>query len=53
MAVVADELAGNRLAEGWTRPRPPRPKPLPVPRPQWRTLLQLRRNALSTWGEPA
>jgi cytochrome P450 len=26
---------------------------LPVPRPQWRTLLQLRRNALSTWGEPA
>lgn len=53
MAVVAEELTGNRLAEGWTRPRPPRPKPLPVPRPQWRTLLQLRRNALSTWGEPA
>ncbi len=34
-------------------PRAPRPRPLPVPRPQWRTLLQLRRNALASWGEPA
>lgn len=32
---------------------PPRPRPLPVPRPQWRTLLQLRRNALASWGAPA
>lgn len=32
---------------------PPRPRPLAVPRPQWRTLLQLRRNALASWGAPA
>lgn len=32
---------------------PPRPRPLPVPRPEWRTLLQLRRNALANWGAPA
>lgn len=39
--------------EEWFLPRPPRPRPLPVPRPQWRTFLQLRRNALASWGEPA
>ncbi len=49
-ATLADG-AGHGV--GWVLPRPPRPRPLPVPRPQWRTLLQLRRNALSTWGEPA
>jgi cytochrome P450 len=49
-ATVAE---GAEHGAGWVLPRPPRPRPLPVPRPQWRTLLQLRRNALATWGEPA
>src|SRR5215213_3073176 len=31
-------------------PVPPRPT---VPLPLWRTLLQLRRNAIGTWGDPA
>ena len=31
-------------------PLPPRPT---VPLPLWRTLLQLRRNAIGTWGDPA
>jgi len=53
MAAVVRDRADGWLGASWTAPRPPRPKPLPVPRPQWRTLLQLRRNALSTWGEPA
>src|SRR5688572_7951393 len=32
---------------------PPAPKPATEVLPLWRTMLQLRRNALSTWGEPA
>lgn len=32
---------------------PPRPKPIDKPLPLWRLLLQIRRNALVTWGEPA
>jgi cytochrome P450 len=32
---------------------PPAPRPWDAPRPLWRTLLQLRRNALPTWGPPA
>jgi cytochrome P450 len=32
---------------------PPVPKPATEVLPLWRTMLQLRRNALSTWGEPA
>lgn len=52
MAVSSDGMAA-RLDPGWSTPRPPRPRPLPVPRPQWRTLLQLRRNALASWGAPA
>lgn len=51
--VAASEGAGRGFAADWALPRPPRPKPPSAPRPQWRTLLQLRRNALSTWGEPA
>ncbi|MCX7629199.1 MAG: cytochrome P450 [Geminicoccaceae bacterium] len=49
------EPASRALKPGadWVLPRPPRPRPQPVPRPQWRTLLQLRRNALASWGEPA
>lgn len=32
---------------------PPAPKPATAVLPLWRTILQLRRNALVTWGEPA
>src|SRR5687767_3663670 len=32
---------------------PPTPKPATEVLPLWRTILQLRRNALSTWGPPA
>lgn len=32
---------------------PPAPRPATAVLPLWRTLSQLRRNALSTWGEPA
>ena len=32
---------------------PPRPKPITEQLPLWRLILQLRRNALVTWGEPA
>jgi unspecific monooxygenase len=32
---------------------PPAPKPATEVLPLWRTILQLRRNAISTWGEPA
>lgn len=32
---------------------PPAPKPATEVLPLWRTILQLRRNALSTWGPPA
>ena len=32
---------------------PSAPKPATEVLPLWRTILQLRRNALSTWGEPA
>lgn len=32
---------------------PPAPKPATEVLPLWRTIMQLRRNAISTWGEPA
>lgn len=32
---------------------PPRPRPITKELPLWRLVLQLRRNALVTWGEPA
>jgi unspecific monooxygenase len=32
---------------------PPAPKPATEVLPLWRVLMQLRRNAISTWGEPA
>ena len=32
---------------------PSAPKPATEVLPLWRTILQLQRNAISTWGEPA
>lgn len=59
MAAVAGDAAAPLpfagLAELLAREPlvPPAPKPATEVLPLWRTMLQLRRNALVTWGEPA
>ena len=50
LATAWDELASG-LAR--TPVVPSAPKPATEVLPLWRTILQLRRNALTTWGEPA
>ena len=50
LAVSWDELAAD-LARAPVVPSAP--KPATEVLPLWRTILQLRRNALTTWGEPA
>lgn len=54
-ASPALSLPWSGLAETLARAPvvPPAPKPATAVLPLWRTMLQLRRNALSTWGEPA
>jgi unspecific monooxygenase len=58
MATAAQEAATppwTRLAEALAREPviPPVPKPATEALPLWRLMLQLRRNAISTWGAPA
>ena len=51
LAARWDDLAAGAGARSpWCRAAP---KPATEVLPLWRTILQLRRNALSTWGEPA
>ena len=49
------DLTWDELAAGLARSPvvPSAPKPATEVLPLWRTILQLRRNALTTWGEPA
>ena len=49
-AMTWDELAAGLAREPVV---PSAPKPATEVLPLWRTILQLRRNALTTWGEPA
>jgi unspecific monooxygenase len=51
----APSRSWTRLAAALAREPvvPPAPKPATEVLPLWRTILQLRRNALTTWGEPA
>ena len=50
VAATWDELAAGLAREPVV---PAAPKPATEVLPLWRTILQLRRNALTTWGEPA
>lgn len=43
----------GRAAATASRVVPPAPRRPTAPLPLWRLLLQLRRNALATWGDPA
>jgi unspecific monooxygenase len=54
-AFMTAALSWNDLAAGLARAPviPSAPKPATEVLPLWRTILQLRRNALTTWGEPA
>jgi unspecific monooxygenase len=45
--------AASPGAASYTRVVPPAPKRPTAPLPLWRLILQLRRNALATWGDPA
>jgi cytochrome P450 len=49
-AMTWDELAAGLARQPVV---PSAPKPATEVLPLWRTILQLRRNALTTWGEPA
>ncbi len=56
---AAEMLAGTeaggaqRRIAGYEPVLPPAPKPWSQPQPMWRRMLQVRRNALVTWGPPA
>ena len=52
--LVGTEAGGaQRRIAGYEPVVPPAPKPWSQPQPMWRRMLQVRRNALVTWGPPA